>query len=84
VQLQKTAFNGVNKLAFAYKSGSFALYVNGTQVATSAATYTNGITYDDIRIGGFSATTSNMSGGISQMLLFKTRLTNAQLAELTA
>jgi hypothetical protein len=84
VQLQKTAFNGVNKLAFAYKSGSFALYVNGTQVATSAATYTNGITYDDIRIGGFSATTANMSGGISQMLLFKTRLTNAQLAELTS
>jgi len=83
-QLQKTAFNGVNKLAFAYKSGSFALYVNGTQVATSAATYTNGITYDDIRIGGFNATTANMCGGVKQTLLFKTRLSNADLATLTA
>jgi hypothetical protein len=84
VQLQKTAFNGVNKLAFAYKSGSFALYVNGTQVATSAATYTNGITYDDIRIGGFNATTANMCGGIKQLLLFRTRLSNSDLAALTA
>lgn len=84
VQLQKTAFNGVNKLAFAYKSGSFALYVNGTQVATSAATYTNGITYDDIRIGGFNATTANMCGGIKQLLLFTTRLSNSDLAALTA
>ena len=84
VQLQKTAFNGVNKLAFAYKSGSFALYVNGTQVATSAATYTNGITYDEIRIGGFNATTANMCGGIKQLLLFTTRLSNSDLAALTA
>jgi hypothetical protein len=84
VQLQKTAFNGVNKLAFAYKSGSCALYVNGTQAATSAATYTNGITYDDIRIGGFNATTANMCGGIKQLLLFPTRLSNSDLAALTA
>ena len=84
VQLQQGAFNGVNKLAFAYKSGSFALYVNGTQVATSAATYTNGITYDEIRIGGFNASTANMCGGIKQALLFKTRLSNADLATLTA
>jgi len=83
-QLQKTAFNGVNKLAFAYKSGSFALYVNGTQVATSAATYTNGITYDEIRIGGFNAATANMCGGVKQTLLFTTRLSNADLATLTA
>jgi len=83
VQLQQGAFNGVNKLAFAYKSGSFALYVNGTQVATSAATYTNGITYDEIRIGGFGASTANMCGGIKQTLLFKTRLSNADLATLT-
>jgi len=83
-QLQKTAFNGVNKLAFAYKSGSFALYVNGTQVATSAATYTNGTTYDEIRIGGFSANTANMCGGVKQTLLFKTRLSNSDLAALTS
>ena len=76
--------SGRNKAAIAYKSGSFAFYINGTQVGTSAATYTNGITYDDIRIGGFSAAAANMTGTINQALLFPTRLTNAQLAELTS
>jgi hypothetical protein len=83
VNIQQDNFNGVKRVAFAYKSGSFAVYVDGAQVGTSAATYTNGITYGEVRIGGFDASTANMSGGISQILLFKTRLTNAQLAELT-
>jgi len=83
VNIQQDNFNGLKRVAFAYKSGSFAVYVDGVQVGTSAATYTNGITYGEVRIGGFDASTANMSGGISKVLLFKTRLTNAQLAELT-
>ena len=79
-----SSISGRNKAAIAYKSGSLAFYINGTQVGTSAATYTNGITYDDIRIGGFSAGAANMAGTINQALLFTTRLTNAQLAELTS
>jgi len=75
--------SGRNKAAIAYKSGQFAFYLNGTQLGISTATYTNGITYDDFRIGGFNAATSNMAGGIHQALLFKTRLTNAELETLT-
>jgi hypothetical protein len=84
VNIQQDNFNGLKRVAFAYKSGSFAVYVDGVQVGTSAATYTNGITYGEVRIGGFDASTANMSGGISKVLLFKTRLPNSQLAELTS
>jgi len=75
--------SGRNKAAIAYKSGQFAFYLNGTQLGTSLATYTNGITYNDFRIGGFLAATANMAGGIHQALLFKTRLSNSELASLT-
>jgi hypothetical protein len=75
------AVTGTFKAAFAYKSGSFAFYVNGTQVGTSTATFTTPalteffIDQNDGVENGFHA--------YSQALLFKTRLTNAQLAELT-
>jgi hypothetical protein len=75
--------SGHNKAAIAYKSGSFAFYLNGAQLGTSAATYTNGITYDEIRLGGFNASVANMTGTINQAALFKTRLTNTELAALT-
>jgi hypothetical protein len=75
------AVTGTFKAAFAYKSGSFAFYVNGTQVGTSTATFTTpSLTefFIDQNAGlenGFHA--------YNQALLFTTRLTNAQLAELT-
>ena len=72
------------KLAFAYKAGSYAFYKNGTLVAagTNATTIP---TCDKLQTNVLWST----SGGIgayntNQALLFKTRLTNAQLAELTA
>jgi hypothetical protein len=72
------------KLAFAYKAGSYAFYKNGTLVAAG----TNATTIpacDKLQTNVLWST----SGGIgayntNQTLLFKTRLTNAQLAELTA
>jgi len=65
------------KAAVAWSSAGAVLYVNGVQVATSAVN------------PNFSFDTIQMLGGIisyktNQFLLFKTRLTNAQLAELTA
>ena len=74
------AANTTYKIAFAYKSGDYALYINGTQIATSAST-TVPSSLTDYYLG--NSLGSEQSGAYSQALLFKTRLTNAQLAELT-
>jgi hypothetical protein len=74
--------NGRHKAAIAYKqSGEQAFYVDGVQVGTSATAYTiaalTALRYDYWNTG-FPPVV-----GVRQTLLFKTRLTNAQLAELT-
>ena len=80
--LTAAATTGTIKAAFAYKSGSFAFYVNGVQIAVSSATYTTpasmGIFDLDSNIGS-----ENGFYTYAQSLLFKTRLTNAELAALT-
>ena len=81
--MQKNNVADTFKAAFAFESGNSVLYVNGEQVGTSSVTYTPSVTYDDIRIGGYSANTANMSGLFSQGLVFKTRLSNEELATLT-
>ena len=68
------------KIAVAYKSGNSALYVNGASVATSAGTFTASYSQFNFNSGTGS---QNFYGKCSQALLFKTRLTNAELAELT-
>lgn len=70
------------KMAMAYKLNDYAFYVNGTQVGvdTSAgipASMANVRT--DNPFSGRVAST-----GVNQAILFKTRLTNAELAQLTA
>jgi hypothetical protein len=73
--------NGTHKIALAYKANDFAVFIDGTQVHTD----TSGTVPATSRlgIGTWVANSLNYSDGISQALLFKTRLTNAQLAELT-
>jgi hypothetical protein len=74
------------KIAAGYKANDFVLYVNGVQIGTdnSGAVPTCGA----LQLGSYRATptASNFiaAKGINQTILFKTRLTNAQLAELTA
>jgi hypothetical protein len=72
--------SGTHKIALAYKANDFAFYVDGVQVATSSSGSVP--TCDQIYLAGYP------DGGVrisktKQFLLFKTRLTNAQLAELT-
>ena len=76
--------NEVNKIAFGYKSGDTALFLNGSQVAT---------TNTDVRAFSINPTTialgSTSSGQffndrIRAVALYTTRLTNAQLASLTS
>jgi hypothetical protein len=71
------------KVAFAYKENDFVAYVNGTQAGTD----TSGSTYSSGTLTTFSFDNSvgadKLVAKLNQTLLFKTRLTNAQLAELT-
>ena len=69
------------KAALGYKSGDFVFYINGVQIGTAVGTSMAPLS--KVTIGAFE--TADFTGSaISQALLFKTRLTNAQLAELTA
>jgi hypothetical protein len=77
---------GTHKIALAYKSGSIAVYIDGAQIFTSAATYTIG-SLTGFALGQSQSTLTasvDTAGAVKQALLFKTRLTNTQLAELTA
>jgi len=69
------------KLALGYANNDVALYINGTQIATdSSATIP---TLSQIRLNTFWNGNFPDSSSVNQLLLFKTRLTNTQLAELT-
>lgn len=67
------------KIAFAYKQNDFALYINGVQEAVD----TNGSVGDmsQIHLAGFSVG-DNITENY-QTMLFKTRLSNEELAALT-
>jgi hypothetical protein len=72
------------KMAIGYKSGDSVAYRNGVQVGTQAATFTftdlSILTYDNPAAAG----TQVISGRHNQTLLFPTRLSNSDLAALTA
>ena len=81
-QLTSGAFTGINKIAFAYKSGDFAFYVNGTQIGTSTATFSTSATFDRLDIDS-NILVENGFFNYNQAALYKERLTNAELATLT-
>ena len=70
------------KLALAYKANDFAFYVNGVQIATDnsgTVPATSQFSFE------YNNTADNLTARTyNQALLFTTRLTNAQLAELTS
>jgi len=69
------------KIALAYKLNDIALYVNGVQAATdNTATISGTLSRFGFDVGTGVAP---IVSPVNQALLFKTRLTNAQLAELT-
>jgi hypothetical protein len=72
------------KIAYAYKSGSSALYINGALIGTSSGTFTLLSTIDDIFLNDVT-TYFNYQENVSfnQVALFTTRLTNAELASIT-
>jgi hypothetical protein len=69
------------KFAFAYKANDFAAYINGQLIGTDnsgAITALSNFYFGYPYAAGYSTPNT-----VNQSLLFKTRLTNAQLAELT-
>jgi len=68
------------KVALAYKSGDSVLYVNGSQVQTATTTFSG--SFSQFRFDSFQGN-QNFIGKVNESLLSKTRLTNAELAQLT-
>ena len=73
---------GTHKLALAYKANDFAVYVDGTLVHSD----TNGSvpSCNKLNLGTYYNESFPYNDGISQALVFKTRLTNSELATLTS
>lgn len=77
-----SVLNGNNKIAIAYKTGNSAVYLNGTQIGTSASIGAFVVAPSQIDIGS-SSTADFFNDRIELATVFPTRLTNAQLATLT-
>jgi hypothetical protein len=74
--------NGINKIAFAYKSGESALYLNGSLINSSTATGAFNITIGDVSLGSIGGTTI-FNDRIRAAAIYPTRLSNAELSALT-
>jgi hypothetical protein len=72
------------KIAFAYKSGDYALYINGVQKRTNAnANVLVGVSQFNLSAGGYGASPAIVKNEYNATALWKTRLTNDQLEQLT-
>jgi hypothetical protein len=77
--IHPTALTGRHKLALAYKLNDVVGYLDGVQVLNDTSATIPATSALQMAV----ASTNPVNAGINQALLFKTRLTNAQLAELT-
>ena len=74
--------SGNTKIGIGYATNDIVLYVNGTQVASDNSASIPACT--DFDLGQIEGNlTKALGDGINQSLLFKTRLTNSELATLT-
>ena len=71
------------KVAYAYESGNIALYINGNQAGVLSSTFTFPTTLDDIFLSDEVYFNYPESIKFNQVVIFPTRLSNAELAELT-
>jgi hypothetical protein len=71
------------KVAYAYKSGDWALYINGVQKRTNTTAAVPAVSQFNLSASGLGVSPVSAKNEYNQILFFKTRLTNAQLAELT-
>jgi hypothetical protein len=84
--LTSSAISSVNenlKVAFAYKSGDIVGYANGSQVVSSSIDLNFSATIPNIALSVNPFWLNKAKRSCKQALVFKTRLTNAELAALT-
>jgi len=74
--------SGFVKMAFAYKENDFALYANGNLIQADTSGSVPSCDSYDFGLGPFGSGFSAKQ--TKKTMLFKTRLTNTQLAELTS
>lgn len=72
---------GWHKLAVAYKANDIAYYVDGNQIAVDTSATIP--TCDRVDIGAIGTSTNPEQLGVKAAALWKTRLSNTQLAQLT-
>jgi len=72
---------GTYKLALAYKNNDIVFYVNGVQIGTDTSATIP--TCSRVDLGQNYAGASQLGDGISNANIFKTRLSNSELAQLT-
>jgi hypothetical protein len=80
-----TAYSGIQKFAFAYKTDDFELYRNGSSISSdTSGSLASLATLTDIDLG--QAFNANLQANmwIRAVALYKTRLTDDQLADLTS
>ena len=78
---------GVHKIALGYTNGNYALYINGSLAGTStnSVSFPTSLTACRIGANAFSSGTGDpFNDRIRAVALYTTRLTNAELASLTA
>jgi hypothetical protein len=79
-----TPYTGLVKIAAAYKNGDSVLYINGVQTGISATAFTFTGALTDVVLNNSAFLFGNATKSVKTAALFPTRLTNAQLAALTA
>ena len=72
-----------NKIAFKYKSGDLALWINGTEVATSSTAFTFNAALSELAFDQGNGTL-HMDGFVKSLVVFKEALSDAELAALTS
>ena len=83
--VSSTAYSGIQKIAFAYADSDFELYRNGSSISTDTTGSLAALaTLTDIDIGQSFSSGGQANMWIRAVALYKTRLTNDQLADLTS
>lgn len=72
-----------NKIAFKYKSGDLALWINGTEVATSTTAFTFNAALSELAFDQGNGSL-HFDGHVKQLVVFKEALSDAELAALTS
>ena len=73
--------NQFYKIAVRYKSGDSVIYIDGVPVLTSSTTFSSG-TFTDLDFTHFTGS-SHFFGKVKKLQIFKTALTDSELATLT-